>query len=184
MTDSGLTDEERAEMFKRFNKPLARSIEYLASLPDYVPKAWENLPQVPFKPDAYDVRKGKQGGKPSRPSKFAPGSITHHGMISDDMGRILPWWFCDNFPNANELLNNMNYRLVKPTLKEPRAQPPYVEGPPCPHEWESHESIEELYKILDTVGCKLDVSDIRLDKVGNKDQKKKQQSDGRYCTKI
>ena len=39
--ESGLTDEERAEMFKRFNKPLPRALEYLASLPDYYPTPLE-----------------------------------------------------------------------------------------------------------------------------------------------
>ena len=173
--ESGLTDEERAEMFKRFNKPLPRALEYLASLPDYYPKPLEGEPfsQVPFKPDPYDIRRGKQGGKPSRPSKFMPGSITHHGMVSDTIGKIPPWWYNESDPRAKDP-NQMKYGPVRPSLKEPRPQPPYVEGPPCPHEWESHEAIEELYKILDKVGCKLEVSDFKL---GNKDQQKK---DGRY----
>ena len=182
VVDAGLTDEERAEMFKRFNKPLARSIEYLASLPDYYPKDWESLPQVPFKPDPYDLRKGKQGGKPTRPSKFSPGKITHHGYVSDAGGRILPWWFMDGDPNAGPLLDRMNFKPVKPVLKlgmNPRPQPPYVEGPDGPPKWESKETIEALYRMLDKVGCKLETSDIRSDKLGNKDQQRKQQSDGR-----
>ena len=77
-------------MFQRFAKPLPRALEYLASLPDYYPKPFEALPQVPFKPDAHDVRKGQQGGKPTRPSKFVAGQISHTGYVSDAGGRILP----------------------------------------------------------------------------------------------
>ena len=47
--DPGLSDEEKAAMLKRFEKPLPRALEYLASLPDYVPKPFETLPQIPFK---------------------------------------------------------------------------------------------------------------------------------------
>ena len=47
--DPGLSDEEKAAMLKRFAQPLSRAIEYLASLPDYHPKPFETLPQVPFK---------------------------------------------------------------------------------------------------------------------------------------
>ena len=47
--DPGLIDEEKAAMLKRFEKPLPRALEYLASLPDYVPKPFETLPQIPFK---------------------------------------------------------------------------------------------------------------------------------------
>lgn len=56
--DVGLSDEERAAMFKRFERPLPRALEYLASLPDYFPRPFETLPQVPFKGDPCDVRKG------------------------------------------------------------------------------------------------------------------------------
>ena len=47
--DPGLSDEEKAAMLKRFAQPLSKAIEYLASLPDYHPKPFETLPQVPFK---------------------------------------------------------------------------------------------------------------------------------------
>lgn len=186
--DVGLSDEERAAMFKRFEKPLPRALEYLAALPDYYPKPFETLPQVPFSPgsDQGDARRGKKGGKPTRPSKFQPGKITHTGYVSDAGGRIMPWWAHPSHmghANAKDP-NKMSYRSVKPDLKEPKKQPPFVEGPPCPHEWESHETIEELYKILDKVGCKLQISDIQnSNKSGNKDQKRKQQSD-RYVPKI
>ncbi len=178
VTDSPMSDEERAAMFKRFDKPLPRALEYLASLPDYYPKPFDKLPQVPYKCDPSDVRKGKTGGKPTRPSRFQPGKINHNGYICDDGGRILPWWPNPTDPNARDP-NKMNYRSVRPNLQEPRPQPPYEEGPPCPHVWESHETIEQLYKILDKVGCKLEINDIRSDKMGNKDQKRRQQSDGR-----
>ena len=54
--DPGLSDEERAAMFKRFEKPLPRALEYLASLPDYHPKPFETLPQVPFKVKQYQKK--------------------------------------------------------------------------------------------------------------------------------
>ena len=34
---------------------------------------------------------------------------------------------------------------------EPRRRPPEQDGPPGPHVWESHETVDELYKYLDTV---------------------------------
>jgi hypothetical protein len=154
--DSPLSDEERAAMFKRFARPLPRALEYLASLPDYYPKPFEVLPQVPYGTEASDIRQGRQGGKPSRPSKFVIGTITHSGYMSDEGGRILPWWpnpLDPDFQNSPDPYN-MYYKPVRPDLKEPKAQRAVVEGPPCPHVWESHEAIEELYKLLDTVGCR------------------------------
>ena len=170
VSDPGLSDEERAAMFKRFEKPLPRALEYLAGLPDYYPKPWEQLPQVPFKPDASDVRKGQKGGKPSRPSKFMAGKIDHTGYVSDTSGRILPWWANPGDPNSPDPLK-MNYGPVRPNLKEPKKQPPYVEGPPGPPQWESKETIEALYKLLDSVGCRLEL-DLRQQEQNKKDGKK------------
>lgn len=166
--DALLSDEERAAMFKRFARPLPRAIEYLASLPDYYPKPFDKLPQVPYsgEPCGCDdclFRRGKQGGKPSRPSKFVAGKIAHSGYVCDSGGKIPPWWFNQSDPNARDP-DAMHYRSVRPDLKDPRPQPPYVEGPPCPHEWESHESIEELYKILDKVGCKMEYTNLKESK--------------------
>ncbi len=158
--DVKMSDEERAAMFARFNKPLARSIEYLASLPDYYPKPWEELPKLPYGTEPCDSKQGRKGGKPTRPSKFAAGEVSHTGYVCDDGGRILPWWFNASDPNAKDP-HAMNYRPVHPDLKDPRPQPPVVEGPPCPHVWESHEAIEELYKLLDTVGCRIEITDVR-----------------------
>ena len=30
-----------------------------------------------------------------------------------------------------------------------------MKGPPAPHEWETHEAIDELYRLLGSVGCQL-----------------------------
>ena len=127
------------------------------------------------------MRKGNQGGKPSRPSKFTPGKITHLGYVSDHGGRILPWWpnpADHNSPDPNK----MEYKQVKPDLKPPSGHilkpGEGVEGPPGPPVWESLETIKALYKMLDTVGCKLQISAIQSDKT--KDAKsRKQQHDGR-----
>ena len=131
-----------------------------------------------MKADACDVRKGQKSGKPTRPSKFQPGKISHSGYVCDDANRILPWWYNRADPNCPDP-NNMNYQSVRPPppCKDPRPQRPEIEGPHGPPVWESHETIKELYKLLDSVGCKLqvNVSDIRSDKLGNKDQKRKQQ---------
>ena len=94
--------------------------------------------------------------------------------MSDATGRILPWWYNQSDPRCPDP-HKMNYGPVRPLLKEPRPQPPYVEGPPAPPVWESKEAIAELYKLLDSVGCKLEIS-ATGDKLANKnDQKRRQQ---------
>ena len=85
------------------------------------------------------------------------------------IAQCAPIKYVEGNPKARDP-NQMKYGPVRPSLKEPRPQPPYVEGPPGPPKWESHEIIEELYKILDKVGCKLDVTDYKM---ANKDQQKK-----------
>jgi hypothetical protein len=38
--------------------------------------------------DGTGKREGKKGGKPSKPSKFVPGTIRHSGFVSDDQVRF------------------------------------------------------------------------------------------------
>ena len=56
----------------------------------------------------------------------------------------------------------MKYSPYHPNLPDARPHPPEKDGPPCPHCgtllgqccphcWESHETVDELYKLLDTV---------------------------------
>ena len=81
--------------------------------------------------------KGQKSGKPSRPSKFQPGNITHNGYVSDSGNRIMPWWpnaaFNIRFPNCpNADPNSLAYGSVKPPT--PCANPdlqghrPDIEG--------------------------------------------------------
>ena len=81
--------------------------------------------------------KGQKSGKPSRPSKFQPGSITHKGYVSDSGNRIMPWWpnsaFNIRFPNCpNSDPNNLAYGSVKPPTPcanpDPRGHRPDIEG--------------------------------------------------------
>jgi hypothetical protein len=59
-----------------------------------------------------EKREGKRGGKPSRPSKFVPGKISHSGYVSDDFGGFSPMWFNEIDPNSRDP-KNMAYRAVK-----------------------------------------------------------------------
>ena len=62
--------------------------------------------------DSAGRREGKKGGKPSKPSKFVPGKINHTGLISDDLGLILPMWFNEMDPNAKDP-NMMAYQPLR-----------------------------------------------------------------------
>jgi hypothetical protein len=62
--------------------------------------------------DSAGRREGKKGGKPSKPSKFAPGNIKHSGLISDDLGHIPPMWFNEMDPNARDP-NTMAYQHLR-----------------------------------------------------------------------
>ena len=53
--------------------------------------------------------------------------------------------------NEIERIRNLMYNPCHPNLPEARRRPPEKDGPPCPHVWESHEVVDELYKLLDTV---------------------------------
>ena len=80
------------------------------------------------------------------------GDIVHRGYGEYDDGmKILPKWADPNDVNELDRIRNMRYNPYHPELKEPRPRPPEKDGPPCPHVWESHETVDELYKLLDTV---------------------------------
>ena len=85
--------------------------------------------------------KGQKSGKPSRPSKFQPGNITHKGYVSDSGNRIMPWWpnsaFNIRFPNCPQAdPNNLAYGSVKPPTPcanpDMRGHRPDIEGM---HNW-------------------------------------------------
>ena len=85
--------------------------------------------------------KGQKSGKPSRPSKFQPGNITHKGYVSDSGNRIMPWWpnsaFNIRFPNCPAAdPNNLAYGSVKPPTPcanpDMRGHRPDIEGM---HNW-------------------------------------------------
>lgn len=179
-----LTDEDIQAMCKRVGAPLPRALEYLASLPDYQPTPLDGLLDMPFTCEPSHVRRdGRKGGKPSRPSKFVAGTMAHSGYKCDTDQCILPWWRNPADRNAPDP-NDMHYRSVRPDLKEPRPRPPDAEGPPCPHIWETHEAIDQLYQMLDTVGCRILVSDVRLDKLGNLDQQRRQRGESRSQVQV
>ena len=85
-----------------------------------------------------------------RPSKFRKGEMYHSDYESDwDASPIPPKWRpCHS--DTEDLVGASKYRSVKPKLKQGRQRsnekrPP---SPPCPHQWESHEDIENLEKSL------------------------------------
>ena len=80
------------------------------------------------------------------------GDIVHRGYAEyDDGQRILPKWADPTDLNEINRIRKMKYCPHHPKLPEARPRPPEKDGPPCPHVWESHETVDELYKLLDTV---------------------------------
>ena len=80
------------------------------------------------------------------------GDIVHRGYGEyDDGQRILPTWVDPTDLGEVERIRAMKYMPYHPKLPEARPRPPEKDGPPCPHVWESHETVDELYKLLDTV---------------------------------
>ena len=159
-----LSDEDIREMTKRVaSAPLPRALEYLASLPDYYPAPMEDLPSMKYSGDPSEFKRGKKGGKPTRPSKFVKSTYQHSGHSADSGDgqgfRILPKW-CD--PRDHEGLARVAamryspYHVDFPEQDPSRSlRPEDPRGPPAPHEWESHETVDELYRLLDTVGCRM-----------------------------
>ena len=81
------------------------------------------------------------------------GDIVHRGYGEyDDGQRILPKWANPNDLDEIERIKRMKFSPYHVKLDcEPRRRPPEQDGPPGPHVWESHETVDELYKYLDTV---------------------------------
>ena len=80
------------------------------------------------------------------------GDIVHRGYGEyDDGQRILPKWANPKDLDEIERIKRMKYSPYHVDLPEARRRPPEKDGPPCPHVWESHETVDELYKLLDTV---------------------------------
>ena len=84
------------------------------------------------------------------PSKFRRSSIQHSDYDSDWEASPIPpkWRPCHS--DTEESTPTLRYRSVKPKLRaasvghvEPRPA-----SPPCPHQWESHEDIENLERSL------------------------------------
>ena len=80
------------------------------------------------------------------------GDIVHRGYGEyDDGQRILPKWANPKDLDEIERIKRMKYSPYHVDLPEARRRPPEKDGPPGPHVWESHETVDELYKYLDTV---------------------------------
>ena len=80
------------------------------------------------------------------------GDIVHRGYGEyDDGQRILPKWANPKDLDEIERIKRMKFSPYHVDLPEARRRPPEKDGPPCPHVWESHETVDELYKLLDTV---------------------------------
>lgn len=179
-----LTPEDIANMTKNAaSTPLPRVMEYLANLPDYEPTPLSKMGLMPMKFSPESALQGVQkrpsgtGGTAPRPSKFVPGDISHRGYRCDDTGRILPMWKNPLDPHGRDP-NFMEYRSVPMDFPPANAPPPEVDGPHGPPYWESDETIQKLYEMLRNMGWKVDLSEIRSDRVGNKAQVRKQESDG------
>eukprot|EP00094_Tigriopus_californicus_P012097 TCALIF_11690-PA protein Name:"Similar to Palld Palladin (Mus musculus)" AED:0.35 eAED:0.35 QI:5/0/0/0.28/1/0.85/7/0/1595 len=179
-----LSPEDVANMTKNASStPLPRAMEYLASLPDYEPTPLSKMGLTPlsFTPESalqgIQKRPSGTGGTAPRPSKFTPGDINHRGYRCDDTGRILPIWKNPLDPHGRDPAF-MEYMTVPMDFPPANAPPPEVDGPHGPPYWESDETIQKLYEMLRNMGWRVDVNEIRSDRVGNKAQARKQETDG------
>ena len=116
--------------FKHIDKPL----------PELVP--------FPFKPEKR-IERPKSCTTVPTPSKFIKGTMYHSDYESDLEGPIPSKWrsYCSDTEDNNRI---QKYRKVKPKLVRkseivPSERKP---SPPCPHKWESHETIEKLEEQL------------------------------------
>ena len=166
-----LTPEELAEMRKKSGGvPLNRIMEYLASLPNYVPSdKFRNMERLPFKPgvDERDYRPMRQGGKCSYPSVFQKGKFDHRGYKSDTAGRILPIWRNTKDPRSRDS-SDLAWRPVHPDLFVPDL-PQRCKSPDAPPVWETEEDIKKLIIFLNSMGCQLNsiVAEIKAEKLGS-----------------
>jgi len=174
-----LTPEDLAEMRKKSGGvPLNRIMEYLASLPDYVPSdKFRNMAKLPFKAgaDDRDSRPDRRGGKCSYPSKFKKGEIQHRGYKSDILGRILPVWQNKKNPNSKDS-SDFHWQSVHPDLFVPNL-PERCKSPDGPPIWESDEDLKKLIALLTSMGCQMPkIAEIRKTDAINKNQQKSQNS--------
>ena len=169
--EQALTPEDLAEMRKKSGGvPLNRIMEYLASLPNYVPsEQFRHMDRMPFKPgvDEHDYRPVKQGGKCSYPSVFKKGKMEHRGYKSDVAGRILPVWRNIGDPRSRDT-SDLNWRPVHPDLFVPEL-PRRCKSPDSVPVWETDDDIKKLVEFLNSMGCQLKtlVAEIRSEKLGN-----------------
>ena len=137
--------------------PLSRITEYFASLPNYVPTdKYDNMDRMPFKAgvDEHDYRPERKGGNPGWPSKFEKGNMNHRGYNTDCSGRILPLWYNQSDPRAQDS-SDWRWSPVHPDLYVPNI-PPEVAGPDPPPVWESMEDIRMLIEYLRSMGCRVE----------------------------
>ena len=151
-----MTPEELAELRKKSGGvPLNRIMEYLASLPNYVPTdKFRNMDRMAFKPgvDERDYRPDRKGGKCSYPSVFKKGKFDHHGYKSDVIGRILPVWQNKTDPRSRDS-SNFKWNPVHPDLFVPEI-PERCKSPFAPPVWETDEDIKMLVAFLNGMGCR------------------------------
>jgi len=174
-----LTPEELAEMRKKSGGvPLNRIMEYLASLPDYVPSdKFKNMPRLPYKAgvDERDYRPDRRGGKCSYPSVFKKGKIEHHGYKSDMQGRILPVWQNKQDPRSRDS-SDFHWQPVHPDLFVPDI-PDSCKSPDGPPVWESDEDLKKLIALLTGMGCNVPkLSELKQSQVGRQQNQQKSQA--------
>ncbi|XP_040580693.1 uncharacterized protein [Lepeophtheirus salmonis] len=182
-----LTDEDIRDMTKRVaSTPLPRSLEYLASLPDYRPdtNTLKKVLPMNFKPDPKKKSRGQSGERSfvnvRKPSKFNPGTIHHRGYKCDQGEKVYPVWRSSVIKNQPK--KEYNYRRIKyPSFpkREEKQFPKEIRDPPCPHVWESHDQIDALYKILGEMRER-DSSDSHVPPYSRKKLERKKSSTERY----
>ena len=111
-------------------------------------KPLPELAPFPFVPEK-GVERPKSCGTVPTPSKFIKGTMYYSDYESDLEGPIPTKWrsYCSDTEDGNRI---QKYRKVKPKLVRKTENVPYDRkpSPPCPHKWESHETIEKLEEQL------------------------------------
>ena len=152
-----MSPEELDELRKKSGGvPLNRIMEYLASLPDYVPSDnFKHMDRMPFKAgvDEHDYRPNKKGGKCSYPVVFKKGKFEHHGYKSDIIGRILPVWQNEKDPKSRDS-SKYKWIPVHPDLFVPEI-PARIKSPDAPPIWESDEDIKLLAAFMNSMGSRV-----------------------------
>ena len=84
-----------------------------------------------------------------KPSKFQVGEMYHSDYESDLEGRIPVRWRPSHSDNEDA---DLNFRRIRPVLKEGKGDTERRPSPPCPHQWESHEDIARMQEQLKLQG--------------------------------